>query len=467
MKSKNNDLGLFQVDEATRIATSPSVLPSDLGAIVNRSHEVNRLLAVHPNSTAEILSQLLRYQEEKTGFDQVTRRMALRHPNISAEDAVDFGTLFPDDLFNNPEIASIVAKYPRLLSEDCDSGGDYYLLLRSVNCPLSVLERVAVEGTRDEQAVVARNPSLPQECKNRLSSEYFHKRDVSEILMVAAKQEDEVLRSCIEMYANVSRPFCVPQFLHFDRTNYHHRLEDQVFCGFPFTSKEFPWPVENLGKHMQPIAQIDLVGASNLLGVNLGDGLLQVWGGVESCKKVDLLTRLIPADSLASELDWFYPDYAPWLSKRLDFDGCTQSSIDNSDFPEFGVDSCRVVWSLAGKMFYPNVWNRVFDPRRADQVDHIFKERDRDWVAKLEEVEEELSAARISRPVSLRRAWGEDPLVVLGGYAEDLGNAWSSHRGDMLFYHSLDYGVLITIGVTYEVDDSGDLRFSVNSTCDK
>jgi hypothetical protein len=466
MKSKIYELSPFRLDEALKIAITPDSSSKQLELLVNRNVELNRLLAAHPNSTAALLSALIEYRDEESNlYDVKTIRTAIRHPNILADDALRLGRSFPEDLFDNPSIDSIIVQSPRLLSED-NYLDDNYSMLQAKGCPLSVLQRLAVEGTRAEQAAVARNPSLPPELKNKLTPEYFYKLDLDEILKIASRQDDDAIRSCIDMYANTTRLFCVPEFIPLDRKNPQHRLEDQVFSGFPFTSEEFPWPVEKLGRYMQPIAQIDLAKASSLLGVELGGGLIQVWGGVESGKKVELLTRLVPPSSLANALDWFYPEHAPWLDKSLAFEGCVHSSVDAADFPSFGIDNCRIVWRATGQMFYPSVRDRVFDPQKADRVSHELKGRKNELDLELEAIEEELDVACISRPMSLKCAWGEKPLVVLGGYAQSLGNAWSAHRGDMLFYHSLDYAAMTTVGLTYEIGDDGDPKFSVNWTCD-
>ena len=466
MNEESIDNANFQLDKAFLVVADAGSSSNDLSILANKSVELNRLLAAHPNATTALLSKIIEFRDEEFDRgDEQSQRIAIRHPNILADDALRLGRYFPDDLFMNPSIDSIVENNPRLLSED-NYSDDNYSLLRAAGCPLVVLQRIAVEGTRAEQAAVARNPSLPLEFKNRLTAEYFHKRDVEEILKVASQQTDEVLRDYIIMYANTSRPFCVPEFLPFDRNSSQHRLSDQVFCGFPFTSVEFPWPVEKLGSHMQPIAQINLAKASSLLDVNLGNGLMQVWGGVESSTKVELQTRLIPESALTSELDWFHPEHAPWLDKSYDFEGCVQSCIEESDFPSFGINNCRINWRFMGQMFYPNVRYRVFDPQKGDGSSHEINGRKYEFDVELEEIEEALDTACISRPASLKSAWGEKPLVVLGGYAESLGNAWSAHRGEMLLYHSLDYAVMITIGLTYELDVDGRLQFSANWTCD-
>ncbi len=49
-----------------------------------------------------------------------------------------------------------------------------------------------------------------------------------------------------------------------------------------FTSTDHPWPVDAKGTPLEPICQIDLTLPSEISGLALGDGLLQVWmDGVE------------------------------------------------------------------------------------------------------------------------------------------------------------------------------------------
>ena len=461
MNAELIDTGLFQLNEAIHVATNAGSSPSDLSLLVNKSVELNRLIAAHPNATAAILSDVIEYRDSELDCrDDQTQRIAIRHPNISKHDVLRLAGKFPEDLFMNPSIELIVSEQPNLFE-------DNYSLLQARGCPLDVMRRIADEGTRAEQASIARNPSLPLDLQHRLTPDYFFQRDLEVLKKIASQQEEDVIRDCINMYAEASRPFCVPQFLPFDRTNSDHRLADQVFCGFPFTSAEFPWPVEKLGNHMQPITQINLAKAASLLGVKLGSGLMQVWGGIESSAKVELQTRVIPESALTQDLDWFYPQRTPWLDEGYDFEGCAHSCIDQSDFPSFSVGSCRIDWRLVGRMFYPSIYTRVFDPHADDRLDHGFYDRKFYFDAELEGLEEELDTACISRHSSFKEAWGEKPLVFLGGYPQALGNAWAAYPGNMFFYHSLDYAVMMTVGVTYKVDPGGKTCFDVNWTCDK
>jgi hypothetical protein len=461
LDNKFLDADGLQMDEAIKVVTNCDSAVRDLSSFVNKSAELNRLIAVHPNASASILSEVIEYHDSELGHrDEEAQRIAIRHPNISPDDALRFASRFPEDLFLNPSIDVILAEDPCLFEGNYD-------LLQARGCPLAVLQKVANEGTRAEQVSITNNPSLPLDLKDRLTPDYFYQHDLDALKAIASRQEDPVMRDCVNMYSKVSRPFCVPMFLPFDRASSHHRLEDQVFCGFPFTSAEFPWPVEKLGNYMQPIAQINLAKASTLLGVNLGSGLMQVWGGIDSGTKVELQTRHIPEHALAQDLDWFYPQQTPWLDKTYNFEGCVHSCLEPTDFPTFSVDCCRVDWRLMGRMFYPSIDTRVFTPHADDRLDHGLSGNRDDISCQLEAMEEELDTACISRHSSFGEAWGVKPLVFLGGYPQALGNAWAAYPGNMLFYHTIDYAVMMTVGVTYHIDTDSKASFAVNWTCDK
>lgn len=67
------------------------------------------------------------------------------------------------------------------------------------------------------------------------------------------------------------------------------RLET-MFSGPLFTSEAHPWPMDKKGNPLEPICQIDLTLPSQISGLLLGDGLLQVWmDGVDG--RIRLLAR--------------------------------------------------------------------------------------------------------------------------------------------------------------------------------
>ena len=136
------------------------------------------------------------------------------------------------------------------------------------------------------------------------------------------------------------------------------------------------------------------------------------------------------------------------------------------DFQPFSVECCRIDWRAPQRMFYPNVGRRVFDPRIDDRHKHGYYDRWDEFDAELEQLEQELDAACISRHSSFQDAWGEKPLVFLGGYAQAIGSAWDSYPDNMLFYHSLDYASLMTVGVTYRLAKRGAPKFEAHRTSD-
>jgi len=472
IKSKN-------IAEAMLIANNPLSTADELETVINISSESNKIIAAHSSVNAEILSKLIRCKEyldldsnEYFSDNGEASRIALRNPKISVADAFIFGEKYPDDFFMNPSIDLLLKQRPELLLyEKNEDLSDNLLMLQAKGCPMEVLHLVAGEGTRREQAAVSKNPNLPVDLKTKLTPEFFYERDLTEIARISENQDAEEIRDALTLYSQATRPFCTPRFLPLDRSNSQHRIQDQIFCGFPFTCADFPWPIGKGGHHMQPIAQIDLLNASRLIDAHLGEGLLQIWGGIEFGGGTELMLRVIPYMCMQNEPDEFYPANAPWLNKDMDFEGCIQSCFESSDFPHFGIDNCRIDWDYEGEMFYPKIRLLFDDPIEGDNIDLELSDRIleviKDIDPYMEDIDEKLDSACISRSGSLKDALGRYPLVILGGYPQGTGNAWSSHhKGNILFYHSIDYGVMVTIGVTYDYDEDGKINFHVNSTCD-
>lgn len=70
----------------------------------------------------------------------------------------------------------------------------------------------------------------------------------------------------------------------------------EVIMGPLYTCQEYPWP-EASGFPMAPLIQLDLRRASEIGGLHLGDGLLQVWMPHEAVS-TPLFIRVVPRDSV-------------------------------------------------------------------------------------------------------------------------------------------------------------------------
>jgi len=96
-----------------------------------------------------------------------------------------------------------------------------------------------------------------------------------------------------------------------------------MLSGPLFTSRSFPVPLSKTSKQMVPVVQLDLKDASNVSGLSLGDGLLQVW--FDDIDTYEDLTRVIPREEVnlsnLTEFEfnkdehWILSDEWPFLKK--------------------------------------------------------------------------------------------------------------------------------------------------------
>lgn len=93
---------------------------------------------------------------------------------------------------------------------------------------------------------------------------------------LAAHYKSSTIQELVRDYQHRTRLYCAPKFAIFNIKR--HRLNDLFFGGIPFTSQKWPWPNNKIGIRLYPIAQIDLKNAGKNLELNIGDGILQVWG---------------------------------------------------------------------------------------------------------------------------------------------------------------------------------------------
>jgi hypothetical protein len=69
-----------------------------------------------------------------------------------------------------------------------------------------------------------------------------------------------------------------------------------MLSGPLFTSATYPIPLSKKGKQMVPVVQLDLKDATNISGLSLGDGLLQVW--FDDIDTYEDVTRVIPREEV-------------------------------------------------------------------------------------------------------------------------------------------------------------------------
>ncbi len=93
--------------------------------------------------------------------------------------------------------------------------------------------------------------------KTPINLEDFSQKSIFALQKYSADLTKDDERRYVEKFASLPQPFCTARFLPFNKANRNHRLSDQIIRGFPFTSSTWPWPKSEIGRPMQPLAQID------------------------------------------------------------------------------------------------------------------------------------------------------------------------------------------------------------------
>lgn len=96
----------------------------------------------------------------------------------------------------------------------------------------------------------------------------------------------------------------------------------EVMNGPVFTSAEYEWPEANAFP-MVPIIQLDLANCSLLGGVELGDGILQVWVGHQLFDGKSALIRVLPIDLVRNGVMTGVPSFASSIRALVSPDWAT------------------------------------------------------------------------------------------------------------------------------------------------
>ena len=434
--------------------SNPGLSIDELRGYSNKTNEINRIIAAHPGVNSALLDELLDFRDENgRGVDAKVVSIALKNPAISLNRAIDYGGGNPEELLKNSNFAGMLKKSPALYKRIPE-------ILYQINCPENLIIKAAKQKKEVYWPEILANPSIPASVADVVNPKIMFDLAAERLQDFRDKAINDTAKKFISRYLETVRSFYVPRFLKFDRDVRDHRLSDQVLCGFPFTSQKWSWPVGSNGLHMQPVAQINLENAGKLLRLPLGTGLLQIWGCVGMGLRHHSM-RIIPTSDLSDSLDNFYPPDAAWL--KVDYEGapefkqCIVSSFDLSDYRPFKVENCRIEWVDMGYMFYPSIYKRIFSPLRQDIGEQSLDDCD-DSEMLAEKLDEKIDRLRL--PTGLNR-YGKR-LFVLGGYSDGLGNTWYTDDGDLVLYHSVDYGYKVTIALYCKTDDIGQPVFVVN-----
>ena len=442
----------MEMQDLFKQASDPATSPEDLMVLAGHFIDVDRVLAQHPNATAELLESIMYAEDEDGNYDREVRTAIVRHPNVSSATFCELSAQYPKEAVTNPSMDALLQANSELI----DSCG---YLLELDGCPDSWLKRGVSSSFYPVRLQTLRNPNLPEKLRARLLPEKLVNESELNLKKFKEKQKDFLAADFLEEYIKAAErlTYAIPSFFKFDPKNPEHRVADQVICGFPYTSNSWPWPQDAAGKFMQPVVQIDLSNAGKILDKDFDDGLLQVWFSVEPDSKVkgswDPLVRFIPRKSLREPLDENYPPDAPWNPSR-------ESDLDEElvfGMPNEIVSSARVEWITAGVMY----------PKPTKALNQWLKDRSLSFDPDIEKIEAKIEKLKIPGLGNCFDA--KSRALRLGGYVFGYGNeadliSWKSNDDQLLFYVSVEF---FAMAVTFSKDPGGNYIFSARISCDR
>lgn len=441
-----------------KLASTPTTTSEELISIAGQYNEVDRLLAAHPNASSELLDSLQDAVDDDENDDHILRASLAKHPSISTDAFARLAYSYPLDAVLNPALDKLLRKRASLIEECID-------LLELPACPVSWLKKASKAKSYKARLQVLRNPSLPPEIKNDLSPDSFDLAADNVLAKLIEKLKDpaEIKYASIFKSQAIRRPYAIPSYLPFDSSNRDHRLSDQLISGFPFTSEKWPWPKDSNGKYMQPVAQIKLINAGEVLRTKLGNELLQLWFSVDPDNNGDRswepVVRLIPLNELNDEVHTFYPEEAPWLV--TEDNECEELLFRQS---RKIVPSPMVNWVAAGSMF-PYIGRFVSEWEEGDSCGNNedgFSERLKKKIDKLP-----IPAMTPGGPYLDEKTYA----IHLGGYVFGVGNeadlmSWNN-EGDKLLLYVKDESGMFAMALTYNKNNNGDICFEAKISCDR
>lgn len=116
--------------------------------------ETDRLLARHPNASAQLLLHL------SCSSDRATRRAVTLHPNIPRDSLLKLAKQFPGEFFKNPAFDWLLMEHPDLLFDI--GGGVLKNLLKRPDCPVSFMTWAVEHGDEQQKLAVAMNAYSPE-----------------------------------------------------------------------------------------------------------------------------------------------------------------------------------------------------------------------------------------------------------------------------------------------------------------
>jgi hypothetical protein len=145
-----------------RTARDPASTTEQLQACEGQGESIDRLLAKHPNASAQLLEQL------SHSSDRATRKAVTLHPNTPKDALLKLAPQFPGDFFQNPAFDWLLIEHPNLMFDI--GGGVLKNVLKRAECPSSFMAWAAAHGSEQERLAVSMNPQAQADVLQAIES---------------------------------------------------------------------------------------------------------------------------------------------------------------------------------------------------------------------------------------------------------------------------------------------------------
>ena len=430
----------MNIQEMIQLAESQDAIEDVLSELVGVNVELNRIMARGHKTSPDMLERIADFCDESGTVDEESRRLVVMNPNVPIDLAIRLGHEYPNEFLKNPSFERFMIEYP-VVFEHCPE------ILEVSDCPTKLIRSVAEFGTRAQQYALLKNPRLPHEVRENLSADKLFEDAKVRLKRIIDEQTDPALRASLITYSETSLPYLLPKFHSLDRSNRLHRFDDQLMNGFPFTSSQWIWPKSKSDTHLQPLVQLNLerVGAS--LAIDLGRGLLQIWGNLYGT--FEPVVRVIPPESFDDVLDSFYPTDAPWAVEEYACLTDLNGSMVDAQLP-------RVSWLPMGEMFL------------CYGVDNLLEAEFKGvkWESDLEDISNCLEMSGIPGRLYDYFNLGGYPALRLGGFSDGYDYAREalaiphSNSDERLLLYLIEE--CVEIAVMTMCDENGNRRFDAH-----
>ena len=141
--------------EMAKVLENLDIESSILERLAFQSFKINRIIALHPKASPDLLARLAKSP------DKLTRRNVALNPQTSKEVLLDLAPTFAGEFFENPAFDLLLMEEPNLLFKL--PVGVLKNILKRVDCPDSLLNWAVKCGDKSHQLAVVNRADISKE----------------------------------------------------------------------------------------------------------------------------------------------------------------------------------------------------------------------------------------------------------------------------------------------------------------